>query len=89
VNDSVVVQPASSALLSMGTCQRQLPENSSLVIRDEDTCACAALVTVPPPIPVIPIVGAGLGTAAIVTTVVLLGGEPEDCMSGSDCEQQQ
>ena len=45
-----MVQPASSALLSMGTCQRQLPENSSLVIRQETDCACAALVTVPPPL---------------------------------------
>lgn len=78
LGDNVVVPANAGATLVMGTnCAKQIPENSSLVIRNESECACAALVTVRGT-PVFPIVAAGgaAGAAGVIVLVTQSGGEP-------------
>lgn len=78
LGDNVVVPANAGATLVMGTnCAKQIPENSSLVIRNESECACAALVTVRGT-PVFPIVAAGgaVGAAGVIVLVTQSGGEP-------------
>jgi hypothetical protein len=77
LGDNVVVPANAGATLVMGTnCAKQIPENSSLVIRTESECACAALVTVRG-VPIFPIIAGGAGAAgAVILVVTQTGQEP-------------
>jgi hypothetical protein len=75
LGDNVVVPASAGATLVMGTnCAKQLPENSSVVIRTDNECACAALVTAGG-VPIFPIVAGGAGAAGAVILVVTQPGQ--------------
>jgi hypothetical protein len=76
LGDNVVVPNQGSARLTAPHCDRRLPGMSSLVIRPQDGCACASLVTTRPN-PVVQTTPAGSGgamAAAGLAGAAALGG---------------
>jgi hypothetical protein len=75
--DNVVVPAQASALLKFGEyCQKYLPQNASVIIKQVDECACAALTEVKPGVPWWPAAVIGGGGAIVVITTIP-GNEPE------------
>jgi len=70
LGDSIIVPAGGQATLTIGgECAALLPENTSLVVRILDDCACAGSVDLD--------AGAGAGagtTAALVTAAIVIGG---------------
>ena len=73
IGDGVIVLEDSSALLSFGPiCKKELPEQSTLVVRAVDDCACAAFVETQRTAAALPFLGLG----AIGVGIILLDEDP-------------